>query len=194
MNKEIMIGLRVSLFTLFLTGLVYPFMVTEISTLLFYKKGRGSLIFDEQNKIIGSELIGQDFKNPAYFFLRPSAAGKGYDGMSSGGSNLAPTSKKLLKRIQETIEKIKKDNFESIPIDLVTASGSGLDPHISPQAAYWQAPRIALKRDVSLKRVIALIDDFVEAPQFYFLGEKRVNVLKLNLVLDQFFGSPVPLP
>ncbi len=190
MKKEIIIALKVSLLTLLLTGLLYPFLVTEFSKLLFHRRANGSLIFNEQNKIIGSELIGQNFKKHAYFFPRPSAAGKGYDGMASGGSNFAPTSKDLLKRIHGKIEEIQKNNSELIPIDLVTASGSGLDPHISPQAAYWQAPRIAAKRAISLNRIVALIDELTEPPQFNLLGEARVNVLKLNLVLDQFFGTP----
>lgn len=173
---------------------MYPFLVTEFSALLFYKRANGSLILNDQNKIIGSELIGQSFKNPSYFFPRPSAAGKGYDGMASQGSNLAQTSRALLKRIEAKIEEIKKNNSEFIPIDLVTASGSGLDPHISPQAAYWQAPRIAMHREVSLKRIVSIIEDLTEPPQFNLLGEARVNVLKLNLVLDQFFGPPTMLP
>ena len=194
MSKDIITALKVSLFTLLLTGLLYPFLVTGFSSLLFHKRAKGSLILNEQKQIIGSELIGQNFKNPSYFSPRPSAAGQGYDGMASGGSNLAQTSQKLVKQIQARIEEIQKDNSEFIPIDLVMASGSGLDPHISPQAANWQAPRIALHREVSLKRVISLIADLTEPPQFHFLGEARVNVLKLNLALDQFFGPPGVLP
>lgn len=194
MNKDILIALKVALFSLFLTGFLYPVLVTGFSNFLFYKRANGSLILNEQNKVIGSELIGQNFNNPSYFFSRPSAAGKGYDGMASQGSNLAQTSKALLKRINTKIEEIKKDNSDIIPIDLVTASGSGLDPHISPQAAYWQAPRIAMHREVSLKRIVSIIEDLTEPPQFNVLGEARVNVLRLNLVLDQFFGPPVALP
>jgi potassium-transporting ATPase KdpC subunit len=190
MGKDILIAFRVALFTLLLTGLLYPFLVTGFSDLLFHREANGSLIMNDQNKIIGSELIGQNFKNPSYFFSRPSAAGKGYDGMASGGSNLAQTSINLLKRIQERIEEIKKDNSEPIPVDLVMASGSGLDPHISPQAAHWQAPRIALHREASLERIVIIIEDLTEPPQFNFLGEPRVNVLKLNRSLDQFFGTP----
>ena len=194
MNQNILIAFKVSLFTFLLIGFVYPFTVTEVATFLFYKRAKGSLIFNEQNKVIGSELIGQNFAHPAYFFPRPSAAGNGYDGMASGGSNLGPTSKALVIRIQQRIQTIKKDNSEPIPLDLVTASASGLDPHISPQAANWQAPRIALERNVSLERVMSLIEDSIIPPQFNFLGKPRVNVLKLNLVLDQFFGPPVMAP
>ncbi len=194
MNQNILIAFKVSLFTFLLIGFVYPFTVTEVATFLFYKRAKGSLIFNEQNKVIGSELIGQNFAHPAYFFPRPSAAGNGYDGMASGGSNLGPTSKALVIRIQQRIQTIKKDNSEPIPLDLVTASASGLDPHISPQAANWQAPRIALERNVSLERVMSLIEDSIIPPQFNFLGKPRVNVLKLNLVLDQFSGPPVMAP
>lgn len=189
MKKEITMALRMSLLTLLITGFLYPFLVTGVASLLFPKRSQGSLIYNQQHQIIGSELIGQDFKNPSYFFARPSAAGKGYDGIASGGSNLGPTSKVLLRRIQKRLEEIKKDNPEPVPIDLVTASGSGLDPHISPQAAKWQALRIASQRGVSLRRILSLIDDLVEPPQFHIWGEARVNVLKLNLNLDDFFGS-----
>jgi len=194
MTKEIILALKISFLTLLLTGIAYPFVVAGFSHLVFHRQANGSLISDEQNKMIGSELIGQNFKSPAYFFSRPSAAGKGYDGSASGGSNLAPTSKELRERIQEKIKEIKQDNIEPIPIDFITASGSGLDPHISPQAAYWQAPRIALHRDVALRRIFSIIDDLIEPPQFYFLGEPRINVLKLNLILDQYFGPPVAPP
>ena len=189
--KEILIAFKVSLITLLLTGALYPLVVTSFSTLFFDKQASGSLIIDEQNKIIGSELIGQTFENPAYFFSRPSVIDKGYKGAVSGGSNLGPTSHTLVKRIQEQVETLKKDNAELIPLDLVTTSGSGLDPHISPEAAYWQAPRVSLYRNVSLKRILSIIDDLIEPPHFTFLGEKRVNVLKLNITLNQFLGSPV---
>lgn len=192
MLKNLFIALKVSFFTILLTGVVYPFVVTGVSYVLFHKQASGSLIINEQQKAIGSELIGQNFKNPAYFFPRPSAAG--YDGLASKGSNLGPTSKELLKKIHEKIEEIKGYNSEPIPIDLVTSSGSGLDPHISPQAAYWQAPRIALQRDLSLGRIYSIIDDLIENPQFIMFGNPRINVLKLNLALDQYFGSEVALP
>lgn len=191
--KNFLIALRVSVLTLLLTGAFYPLAITGISHLFFHHKANGSLIFNEQTANIGSELIGQNFKNSAYFFSRPSSAGKGYDGSASGGSNLGPTSKNLLTRIYERVKDLQKLNSGPIPIDLVTTSGSGLDPHITPQAAYWQAPKIALARDVSLKRIFALIDNLTEPSQFYFLGSSRINVLKLNLALDQFFGSPTVL-
>lgn len=148
-------------------------------------------MLDEKNKVIGSELIGQNFKNPAYFFPRPSDAGAGYDGMHSGGSNLAPTSKKFVENVRERTKKLREQNTKPIPIDLVTSSGSGLDPHISIQGAYWQAPKIALEREISLKRVISIIDSFARSPQFYIFGNPRINVLRLNQALDQFFGPPL---
>ena len=147
----------------------------------------------DKHVVLGSDLIGQSFKTPAYFFPRPSFAGTGYDALASGGSNDSPSSLKLKDRILVKGQEIAGQNSELIPIDLVTASASGLDPHISPQAAYWQAPRIALRRDVSLRRVISLVADHIDPPQFGFLGSARVNVLKLNIALDQFFGPQVIL-
>ncbi len=149
----------------------------------------GSLVFNDQNILIGSDLIGQNFKTSGYFFSRPSAAGKGYDAIASSGSNLGPTSKELLTQIRSRVDELKKDNSEPIPLDLVTSSGSGLDPHITPEAAIWQAPRIALQRGVSLERIISIIEEFKEPPQFYIFGNERISVLKLNLALDQYLET-----
>ncbi|MBY0272397.1 MAG: potassium-transporting ATPase subunit C [Alphaproteobacteria bacterium] len=181
MKKDLLIAFSVSLITLFFTGVVYPFLITQIGGSLFPYKTSGSLIKDEQGGVIGSELLRQNFKNPAYFFPRPSAE----------ETNLAPTSKLLITRIQARIAEIKKINTNPIPIDLVTSSASGLDPHISKEAALWQAPQIALHRNVNLKHITALIERLRESPQFYVLGESRLNVLKLNLALDVSFGVPV---
>lgn len=189
-SKDLIISFKVSLFTILITGLIYPLLIVGLSSIFFYKKATGSLILDEHKNIIGSELIGQNFKDPAYFFSRPSDAGRGYDGIRSGASNFSPTSKKLLEKINERITAIRALNTEPIPIDLVTSSGSGLDPHISPEAAYWQAQGIAIKRNVSLKRIVSIIDSAIEYPKFYILGNPRLNVLMLNLTLDQFFGPP----
>lgn len=187
MRKEFLIALRISLITLFLTGLLYPLFITGLANLFFKKEAGGSLIYNRTNQIQGSELIGQNFKSQGYFHPRPSAAN--YDAMASKGSNLEPTSKTLLENvILETTQK-KINKATPIPIDLVTTSGSGLDPHISPESAYWQAIRIGLARDVALQRIVSLVDNFVEHPQFYFLGSPRVNVLKLNKALDEFFGK-----
>lgn len=189
--KNLIISLRVSLFTILITGIFYPLLVMTVGYLFFYKHATGSLIFNERRHIIGSELVGQNFKNPGYFFSRPSNAGNGYDALSSGGSNLAITSKKFMDKVQERIQSLKTFNEKPIPLDLVTTSASGLDPHISPQAAYWQAPKIALYRNVALKRIMSIIDDQIQSPRLYVLGVPRVNVLKLNLALDQFLGPPV---
>lgn len=190
MSRDFIISLKVCLFTILITGVIYPLFIMGASYTFFYKKATGSFIYDENKNIIGSELIGQNFQNPAYFFSRPSDAGKGYDGTLSGGSNLASTSKKLSEKIHERIKIMRTLNSTPIPIDLVTSSASGLDPHISPAAAYWQAPKIALQRNISLRRVISIIDGQVQHPQFYILGNPRINVLQLNLTLDQFFGPP----
>jgi K+-transporting ATPase ATPase C chain len=192
MVKTLVTSLKIALFTILLTGILYPLLVTGMSTIFFYKQATGSLVENGQGKIVGSLLIGQTFKNPAYFFSRPSEAEKGYEGMLSGASNLAPTSKKLIEKIHERSLKIRAMNDAPIPIDLVTASASGLDPHISLQAAYWQAPRIALKREVTLKRITSIIDD--QAQRFSLpnmLSNPYLNVLELNLLLDQFFGPPM---
>ena len=181
MKKEFLIALSVSFITLFFTGIIYPLLITQIAGSLFPYKASGSLIKNGQGRIIGSEFLRQDFTNPAYFFPRPS----------SEKSNLAPTSKLLITRIQERIAEIKKINTNPIPIDLVTSSASGLDPHISIEAALWQAPQISLHRNVDLKHITALIERLREEPQFYILGESHLNVLKLNLALDASFGAPV---
>ena len=190
MLKPLIIALKVSLFTILITGFVYPFVIMGISYIFFHKQATGSLIHNERKTIIGSVLIGQNFKNPEYFFSRPSEAGQGYDGTRSGGSNLGPTSRKLVEKVQGRANKLAALNTDPIPLDLLTSSGSGLDPHISPQAAYWQAPNIALKRGISLKRIIAIIDNQMEDNKLYILGTKHVNVLLLNLALDKFFGLP----
>jgi potassium-transporting ATPase KdpC subunit len=143
-------------------------------------------------------LIAQGFANPAYFQPRPSAAGeKGYDATSSSGSNLGPTSKKLKDRISDDLNRLKEENPEAtgpVPAELVTTSASGLDPHLSPEAMLWQAPRVAKARRISAERVKAVVDSSVEGRTFGILGERRVNVLLVNLALDRQFGRPAPLP
>jgi K+-transporting ATPase ATPase C chain len=192
-NRDSSLAFKVSLFTASFNRELYIHWLSPVFPLFsLINKRVVALSLTTQYKIIGSELIGQAFENPAYFFSRPSVTAKGYEGPVSGGSNLGPTSHAyLVNRIQKQVETLKKDNAELIPLDLVTTSGSGLDPHISPEAAYWQAPRVALYRNVSLKRIFSIIDDLIEPPHFGFLGDKRVNVLKLNLTLNQFLGSPV---
>jgi K+-transporting ATPase ATPase C chain len=191
--RTIRIALQASLVTLLLTGIAYPLAMTGVARVLFPGKAQGSLIVDAHGKVVGSELIGQVFTNPGYFQGRPSAAGNGYDATASAGSNFGPTSKKLRDRIVADVERLKKQNPEApmpIPAELVTASASGLDPHLSPAAAAWQAPRIARARGVDVGRVRQIIDDLTEGRQLGFLGEPRVNVLALNMALDRQFTEP----
>jgi K+-transporting ATPase ATPase C chain len=197
MKKTLLVALRATVVTLVLTGILYPFVVTGLAQVLFPHHANGSLVMDDRGQIVGSELIGQGFTHPAYFQPRPSAAGdKGYDATASSGSNLGPTSKKLQDRVSQDVGRLKEENpdaKEAVPTELVTTSASGLDPHLSPQAALWQAPRIAGARGVALDRVKAVIESFIEGRDLGLLGEPRVNVLLLNLALDRQFGRPVPI-
>jgi K+-transporting ATPase ATPase C chain len=168
-----------------LTGVIYPLAVTGLAQALFRDQANGSLISDN-GKVVGSELIGQSFSDYRYFWGRLSATE--YDAAASSGSNYGPTNPALLEAIQARIDALKEvdpDNQEPIPVDLVTASGSGLDPHISIAAAQYQIPRVARYRGLSEDEVSALVDRFTEGRQFGVLGEPRVNVLKLNLALDE---------
>jgi potassium-transporting ATPase KdpC subunit len=196
--KTFAIAIRATIVSLVLTGLIYPFVITGLAQLLFPWRANGSLVTDEKGQVVGSELIAQGFANPAYFQPRPSAAGeKGYDATSSGGSNLGPTSKKLQDRLNDDINRLKTENPEAtgaIPAQLVTASASGLDPHLSPEAMLWQLPRVAKARGISAERVKAVVESSVEGRTFGILGEPRVNVLLVNLALDRQFGRPAPLP
>jgi K+-transporting ATPase ATPase C chain len=182
-----------------LTGIVYPLVVTGFSQVLFPHQANGSLLYNSQGQVIGSELIAQPFASPVYFHPRPSAAGSdGYDGTSSSGSNLGPTSEKLVDAVKERTEKYRVTNGLAanapVPVDAVTASGSGLDPHISPANAAIQAPRVARARNVRPEDVQALVNQHTEGRTLFILGEPRVNVLKLNLALDERFSSPQSAP
>lgn len=174
-------------------GVFYPLCINAISSLIFYSQAKGSLIADEKGRTIGSLLIAQRFVNPAYFQPRPSAAGyDGYDGASSGGSNLGPTSEKLRERVTGEISRLRKENPDAphnIPVELVTSSASGLDPHLTISAALWQVPRIAKARGVSEDRVRAILFANEEGRTLWVFGEPRVNVLLLNLAIDRQFGK-----
>jgi len=188
MLRQLIPGFRITLVLTVLTGLLYPGVVTGLCQLLFRQQANGSLIV-RNGRVAGSNLIGQNFTRPEYFHPRPSAAGSdGYDASASSGSNLGPTSKKLIDRVKGDIEKFRKENpgyHGPIPADMMTASGSGLDPHISPASAQAQALRIATARGLSVDQVNRLIAQYTEAPSFGILGDPRVNVLQLNLALDQ---------
>jgi potassium-transporting ATPase KdpC subunit len=187
-------AIRATVVTLVLTGLLYPLLMTGLAQALLHHAAEGSLVSDGSARIVGSALLAQGFSTPGYFQPRPSAAGeKGYDPLASGGSNLGPTSKKLRDQAAAALEKLQKENPDApgpAPVELVTASGSGLDPHLSPWAAAWQAPRVARARGVSLDRVRALVEEYTEGRDLGVLGEPRVNVLELNLALDRRFGAP----
>ena len=176
--------LMILVFTLLL-GVGYPFAVWAVAQMVFPHQANGSLI-SQEGKTVGSELLGQTFNSPGYFYSRPSAAGSGYDGGASGGSNLGPTSAKLIHRISADAETRESENpGVSIPGDLVTTSGSGLDPHITPAAAYYQIPRVARERGITETELQAIVESYTEQRQLGFLGEPRVNVLRLNLELDR---------
>jgi K+-transporting ATPase ATPase C chain len=178
-------SIRFTLVTAVLLGIGYPLVVTGIADLIFPHKAAGSLILKD-GQIIGSELLAQSFTSDRYFHPRPSAAGNGYDATASGGSNLAQSSKALVDRIQASIDKLSKENpGKPVPIDLVTTSASGLDPDITPDAAYFQAPRVAKARGISEDQIRQLIAQYITSRQLGFLGEPRVNVLDLNLALDK---------
>jgi K+-transporting ATPase ATPase C chain len=196
--KTMTIAIRTAVVTIVLTGLIYPFVMTGLAQILFPWRANGSLVTDEKGQVVGSELIAQGFANPAYLQPRPSSAGeKGYDATSSAGSNLGTTSKKLQERVAGDLKTLKENNPDasgSVPVELVTTSGGGLDPHLSPQGALWQVPRIAKARGVSPDRVKAVVEANVEGRTFGILGEPRVNVLLVNLALDRQFGKATPLP
>ena len=196
MKKALLIALRTTVVTLILTGIIYPFVITGLAQILFPWRANGSLVTDEQGQAVGSELIGQGFTHPAYFQSRPSAAGAGYDAAASSGSNLGPTSKKLQDRVTQDLERLKEENPDApgpVPIELVTTSGSGLDPHLSPQAVIWQIPRVANARGVTPERIRAVVEAYIEGRNFGLLGEPRANVLLLNLALDRQFGRPAAI-
>jgi K+-transporting ATPase ATPase C chain len=184
MKKELTLALRFTLVTTLVFGLIYPLVVTGLSKVLFPKQAAGSLI-EKNGRVVGSKLIGQSFSADKYFHPRPSAAGTGYDASASSPSNLAPTNQALIDRVKSDVAKLQQENpGVPIPTDLVTASGSGLDPEISPAAADFQIPRVAKARGISVDSLKALVAHHTQARTFGIFGEPRVNVLELNLDLD----------
>lgn len=186
MGSIILIAVRYTLITTLLIGIIYPLTITGIAQLTMPYKANGQLV-ERNGQVIGSAIIGQQFKGPAYFHSRPSAAGSGYDAANSGGSNLGPSNSQLIRRIENHVAAWQERNPEArrpVPIDLVTTSASGLDPEISPEAAYYQVPMVAAARHLPETTVRALVAANIEGRQLGFLGEPRVNVLKLNLALD----------
>jgi K+-transporting ATPase ATPase C chain len=188
MWQQLGTGFRMMLVLTVLTGLLYPGVVTGLCQVFFPARANGSLVV-ANGHAIGSELIGQNFKKPEYFQPRPSAAGNdGYDPMASGASNLGPTSQKLADRVKDSVASFRKNNPDytgPIPADLVTASGSGLDPDISPASAEVQAARIAKARGIPVEQVRNLIAGHTQGRDLGFMGDPRVNVLEINLALDQ---------
>jgi len=185
MKKNLLTAILMTIATTILLGVLYPLIVTAIAQMFFHDKANGQLI-ERDGKVIGSRIIGQPFASARYFHSRPSAAGTGYDAANSSASNLGPTNQKLVDRVKNDVATLQAENpGVPVPIDLVTASGSGLDPDISPAAAYYQAPRIARERHMTAEQVRQLIAAHTQQRQLGVLGEPRVNVLELNLELDQ---------
>ena len=189
MKKNILISIWFTLVTTVIFGVIYPLAVTGMAQLLFHDRANGQLI-ERNGKPVGSRIIGQAFTGPGYFHPRPSSAGTGYDPMASGGSNLAPTNKNLIERVKGDAQKLHAENPNApIPVDLVTTSGSGLDPDISPDAAQFQVPRVAHSHNLKQEDLRALIQKHTKGRDLGFLGEPRVNVLELNLELDSLPNS-----
>jgi K+-transporting ATPase ATPase C chain len=184
MKKNLLTAILMTIATTILLGIMYPLVVTALAQIMFPDKANGQLI-KRDGQIVGSRIIGQTFGGPGYFHSRPSAAGNGYDAGNSGGSNLGPTNQKLVDRFKQDLSRLQAENpGKPVPIDLLTTSGSGLDPDITPAGADFQVPRVAHERGMSEDAVRQLITKHTEGRQLGFLGEPRVNVLELNLDLD----------
>ncbi|HUE52741.1 MAG TPA: potassium-transporting ATPase subunit KdpC [Terriglobales bacterium] len=189
MKKNLITAVLMTIATTVLLGIIYPLVVTAIAQVLFPRQANGQLI-QRDGKTVGSAIIGQSFSGPAYFHSRPSAAGNGYDAANTNGSQLGPTNQKLIDRVKGDVSAAQANNpGVPVPIDLVTASASGIDPHITPAAAEFQLPRIAKERGTTADRLRPLVARHTEGRQLGFLGEPRVNVLELNLELDQQFPA-----
>jgi potassium-transporting ATPase KdpC subunit len=189
MKKNLLTAVLMTIVTIIFFGIFYPLVVTALAQLLFPKQANGQLI-RRGDQVIGSRLIGQPFASARYFHPRPSAAGNGYDAANSSGSNLGPTNQKLIDRVKAAVVAARAENPNvPVPVDLVTASGSGLDPDISPAAAYFQMPRVARAREVSEEHLRELVAAHIQPRTIGILGEPRVNVLELNLALDESAGK-----
>jgi potassium-transporting ATPase KdpC subunit len=185
LNRNLLSAVLMTIVTTLLLGVIYPLAITAIAQVLFPDQANGQLI-ERDGTVVGSRIIGQGFSAPGYFRSRPSAAGMGYDAANSAGSQLGPTNKKLIDAVKANVEAARKENPNaSVPIDLVTTSASGFDPHLSPAAAEFQLPRVARERGMSEGDVRSLVAANTEGRQFGFLGEPRVNVLELNLALNR---------
>jgi K+-transporting ATPase ATPase C chain len=184
MKRELILALRFTVVTTLVFGLIYPLGLTGVSKLFFPRQAAGSLV-EKNGQVVGSKLIGQSFSSDKYFHARPSAAGNGYDASTSSASNLAPTNQALVDRVKSDVGKLQQENpGVAIPVDLVTASGSGLDPEISPAAAEFQIPRVAKARGMSVDSLRTLVARHSQTRTWGIFGEPRVNVLELNLELD----------
>jgi potassium-transporting ATPase KdpC subunit len=189
MKKNLITAVLMTVATTLLLGIIYPLVVTGLAQLIFPKQANGQLI-QQDGQTIGSGIIAQGFSSPGYFHPRPSFAGNGYDPTNTNGSQLGPTNQKLIDRVKGDVANAHTENpGVPVPIDLVTGSGSGLDPHITPAAAEFQLPRVAKQRGTTVEQLRALVQKHTEDRQFGFLGEPRVNVLELNLELDQRFPA-----
>jgi K+-transporting ATPase ATPase C chain len=189
MKKNLLIAVLMTIATTILLGVIYPLVMTGLAQVIFPNKANGQLI-QRAGKVVGSSIIGQGFTNPGYFHSRPSFAGNGYDAANSNGSQLGPTNRRLIDRVKGDVASARAQNPGTpVPIDLVTGSASGLDPHITPAAAQFQLPRVANERGVSVDQLGALVAKHTEGRQWGFLGEPRVNVLELNLDLDRQFPA-----
>ena len=186
MKKNLLISVWMTVATTILLGIIYPLVVTGLAQVLFKDKANGQLIV-QSGRVAGSRLIGQAFTGAVYFHSRPSAAGSGYDAANSSASNLGPTNRNLIERVKASVATEGGGSNQPVPIDLVTTSGSGLDPHISPAAAEFQIERVARERGIKVDGLRELVLKHTEGRQLGFLGEARVNVLELNLELDERF-------
>jgi potassium-transporting ATPase KdpC subunit len=190
MKRNLITAILMTIATTVLLGILYPLLVTGVAQLFFPRQANGNLIYAKDGAVAGSRLIGQPFSGPGYFHSRPSAAGAaGYDATASGGSNLGPTNAQLITRVNEDVAKLQAENPNTpVPVDLVTTSGSGLDPDITPAAAQFQIHRVSSERKIPETEIAQLVHDHSQNRQWGFLGEPRVNVLELNLALDAKYG------